>query len=145
MSVLARIVSADESSTFELRDLAAGLVVESIQPPEENMRETVVVQDGVDGSYPTSEADDAGILVVFCRVQGDSWAQVTTRWQAARTAYRAEREFYVETVVHGVTTRYRARRPNVTGGPLTGEAIAECVQTYQLRFPVQPNPTISIA
>lgn len=145
MSKQVRIVSADGLSVFELRNPAGGLVVESVQPPEENARETVIVADNVDGDYATVSDDAAGVLTVFCRVRGSSWPQTTTRWLAARTAYRAERNFYVETVIDGVTTRYRTRRPNVTAGDLTGEAIANNMQTYVLRFPVQPNPTITIA
>lgn len=145
MTVQVHIVKADGVTVFELRDNANGLFVEAVQRPEENVRENVVVQDNVDGDYATTEADAAGTLTVFSRVEGATWAQCTTRWQAVRTAYRAERNFYVETIVNGVTTRYRARRPNVTEGPESGEAIAECTQTYVLRFPVQPNPTISIA
>lgn len=144
MSVMVRIVSADESDVLELRNPAAGLFVESVQPPEENVTETVVEADSVDGDYAVTEKDAAGELVVFCRVEGASWAQCTTRWQAVRTAYRAERNFYVETVIHGVTTRYRARRPNVGGAPLSGESIANCQQNYQLRFRVQPNPIVTI-
>lgn len=143
--VAVRVVKSDESATFQLRNNAAGLFVEGVQPPEENVEENVVTQDGVDGDYAVSERDTAGILTVVVRVEGTSWPQTTTRWQAARTAYRAERNFYVETEIDGVTTRYRARRPNVTGGQLTPEDVANSTQRYVLRFPVQPNPTITIA
>ena len=145
MSRAVRIVSSDESDTFDLRDPVNGYFVEAVTPPEENVRDTRVQSDFVDGSYRVTEVDDDGVLVVFARVEGATWGQVTARWMAARAAYRAESNFYVETEIDGVTTRYRAERPNVAPAQTTGEVIASAFQTYQLRFRVQPNPLVTIA
>lgn len=142
--VAVRIVSLDESDTFELRNPAGGLFVESLTLPEEATREVRITAPRVDGSFLIATADEDGFVGVGMRVEGSSWAQCTSRWQAVRTAYRADDEFYLETEIEGVTTRYFAERPAVSPAGLDGSTVATLRQWYQLRFRVQPNPSVTI-
>lgn len=144
--VSVRIIAADGTTeVFDFNDRVGGFTVETVQIPDEESEKTRVTADLVDGEYTVRERDAAGDLVLLVRVEGSSWAEVTSRWQAARAAYRAEPRFYLEVEIEGVTTLYRTERPdNVQGGSLESVNLVRRRQTYQLRFRVQPNPTVTI-
>lgn len=145
-AVSVRIVAADGVTVvFELNNPAAGLSVESIQPPDFDAVKVRETADGVDGDYTVGETDAADDLIVNVRVDGSTWGQTTTRWLAARTAYRAQARYFVETEIQGVTIRYRTERPeNVRGVETTSESLVLNEQTYAIRWHVQPNPTITV-
>ena len=145
-SVAVRLIASDGSTVLlDFDDDAAGLAVETCQEPDENVREVRVTAPRVDGGFRVAEAYDEGVLVLVVRCTGSTWAQCSTRWQAARTAYRSESFYFLETVIEGVTTRYRTERPNVTPAGMESENLVLKEQTYSLRFTVQPSPTVTIA
>lgn len=144
--VAVRIVAADGTTvSANLNDPTNGLSVVSVQEPEDSVRDIRVTAPRVDGSFRVAEADDDGSLVVVVDVDGTSWGQVETRWQAVRTAYRAESSFFVETEIEGVTKRWRTERPDVSFAGIESASLVSKIQTYSLRFRVQPNPTVTIA
>ena len=54
-------------------------------------------------------------------------------------------EFYVETVLSGVTTRWFCDAPvDVIPEPIDAAARMQSSLEYELRFLVQPNPTVTI-
>lgn len=145
-SVAVRIIGNDASTEYaDLNDTANGLAVETLQQPDDAVRAVVVDSEYVDGDYAVAEADAAGTLVVVLTVEGSTWGQVETRWQAVRTAYRTDANFYIETAVEGVTKRWATRRPDVSPGGTDASNLMGKAQTFVLRFPVQPNPTVTVA
>ena len=144
--VAVRIVAADGVTVrSNLNDVANGLSILSVQEPEDAVRTIRVTAPRVDGSFPVAYADDSGFLVVIIDVEGTTWAQVETRFQAVRTAYRTEFYFFVETEVEGVTKRWRTERPDVVPSITESVSLVSKSQTYSIRFPVQPNPDVTIA
>lgn len=145
-SVDVRVVAADGATVrANLNDPDNGLVVEFYQEPDESRREVTVESDYVDGDYAVAGRDTAGTHVVVLRVEGSTWGEVETRWQAVRTAYRADSGFYLETATEGVTKRWECRRPDVSPGATENVSLMHKAQGYTLRFPVQPNPTVTVA
>ncbi len=145
-AVSLRIVASDGSTLVkELNDPDNGLAVETIQDPEENTRKVYATAPLVDGDALVAEAADAADLVAVVRVEGATWAEVATRWQACRTAYRAEATYYLETEIEGVTTRYRTERPDVASAGTGIENLMGRGQTFSIRWHVQPNPTVTVA
>ena len=141
--VAVRIIASDGvTEVFNFNDEAAGIWVTSVQEPDDEVSRTRKEADHVDGDYEVEEHDAAGDLVVIVYVEGSTWAQCKTRWQAARAAYRAEARYYVEVELEGVKTVYRTGRPDSVqpGDP----DLKNRLQTYSLRWHVQPNPTITI-
>ena len=142
--VAVRIVAADGTTVrANLNDPPNGLSVMSVQEPEETARTLRTSAPRVDGSYRVAEAEEDGFLVVIVDVDGSTWAQCSTRWEAVRAAYRAEWDFYVETEIEGVTKRWRTERPDVAPTGSDSSSLVLKRQTYSLRFRVQPNPTVS--
>lgn len=141
-----RIIGADGVTILaDLNDHDAGLsVMRPFTYPEENLRETRDTAPRVDGSFPQAVAFDDSFLLVRCRVRGSSWVQVETRWETVRAAYLTDPVFYLETELAGVTRRWRAERPNVTPEDIDAFALRNLWLTYQLRFRVQPNPTVTV-
>lgn len=139
-----RIVAADGVTVlFDFNDHTLGMSVVSRQELSDDVSVTRVEADHVDGDYDVEEHDAAGDYVALVRVQGDTWPQVTTRWLAARAAYRTTGYYFLEVEVEGVITRFRTRRPDSVQ---PGEPdLLNRRQTYQIRWHVQPNPTITIA
>lgn len=139
-----RIVAADGTTeVFDFNDRDGGFAVELIQGPDFEMVKVREVADDVDGDYTVSQRDAAGDITVVVRVEGSTWGQTTTRWEAARTAYRSESRYYLEIEIEGVTTRYRTEQPeSVQPGPAN---LVLRRQTYAIRWHVQPNPTVTVA
>lgn len=145
-AVAVRIVAADGTTVrANLNDPPNGLSVLTAQEPEETVRDIRVTAPRVDGSFRVAEADADGSLVIVVDVDGSSWGQVETRWQAVRAACRAERSFFVETEIEGVTKRWRTERPDVSFAGLESASLVAKRQTYSMRFRVQPNPTVTVA
>jgi hypothetical protein len=142
--IAVRIIASDGvTEVFDFNDHTAGMVVVSRQEFGDEANKSRVEADGVDGDYLVDETDAAGDYIVYVRVEGSTWPECTTRWLAARAAYRAEANYYLEVEVQGVTTRYRTGRPDSVQ-PGASDLINNR-QTYMIRWHVQPNPTISIA
>lgn len=141
-----RVIAADGTTErIDFNDHDAGLAVINHQEPEENVRDIRASAARVDGSYRVAEADDDGFLNLFVRVSGSTWGECTARWETARAAYRAESFYFLEIEEEGVTKRWRTERPDVVPSGIDSMALANKRQTYQLRFRVQPNPTVSVA
>lgn len=141
-----RLVSNDGATLLaELYDSVNGLTVETVQEPEENLREGRVTSSRVPGSFQVWAVPDDGFLTAIVRVEGTSWAECTSRWQAVRAAFLAEPRFFIEMKYEGVTTTWRTERPNVSPGPLESVNLLRKRQTYQMRFRVQPNPVVTVA
>lgn len=143
-SVAARIVASDGVTVLaDLNDTVNGLSVITIQEPDESVRDIRTDSPFVDGTFRVASADDDGFLVVVVDVDGTTWGQCATRWQAVRAAYRAEVSFYVETAIEGVTTTWLTERPDVSPAGLEATSLVLKRQTYSMRFRVQPNPTVT--
>lgn len=141
-----RIIAADGITVVhEFNAPESGLVIETMQEPGDSTRKIRATAPRVDGDYTVAEADDAGDLTAVIRVEGSTWAEVATRWQECRTAYRAESYYYLEAEIEGVTTRYATERPDVTSGPVEAANLMQKNQTYAIRWHVQPNPSVSVA
>ena len=142
--VAVRVIASNGTTVLvDFNDHAKGLSVVSTQEPEESVRAITTSAPRVNGAFRVAEADEGGILQVVVLVEGSTWAQCSSRWQAARTAYRSESYYFVETETEGVTTRWRAYRPDVAPGPVLSTSLAQKRQTYVLRFQTQPNPTVT--
>ena len=142
-SVSARIIESDGvTARLDLNNPDAGLSVVSVQEPDDTVRDIRVTAPRVDGSFRVAEADDDGFLVVIVDVDGATWQQVNQRWQAVRTAYRAESSFFIETDIEGVRKLWRTERPDVSPAGTESASLSSKTQTYSIRFRVQPNPTI---
>lgn len=140
-----RILDSSGSLVLDLNDQSLGLSVETIAPPEDVTRRARVTSPRVSGDYTVAEAEDAGDLVAMVRVEGTSWGQCAARWQTVRTAYRAERSYFIETSIEGVTTRWSTEWPDsVQPGQLSSANLHLKEQTYSIRWHVQPNPTVTI-
>lgn len=143
--VSVRVVSkTDDSVTADLGDHDNGLWITSHQEPEVTDREDRSTSPRVPGSSLNSSVEDDGFFLALGFVDGDTWAQCQSRWEALKSGCRAERRFWLELEIEGVTKRWDAERPEVTPGAVDASAIFNGRQTYQLRFRVQPNPTVSI-
>ena len=143
--VSARILSSAGALRLDLESPSQGLELVTVQEPEETYREVEATADRVPGSSLIASVEDVGTLVVTVRAFGPTWAACAGNWETARAAYKAEAVFFVETGIEGVTKRWEARRPVVVPAEIGSGDIAARWQTYQLRFRVQPNPTVSIA
>lgn len=141
-----RLVSYNGTDVlYELRDPDEGLFVETVQEPEDAVRDIRTSSPYVSGSFRVAEVDDDGFLVVLSRIEAASWAAVAAKWLEIRAAYRAEPVFYIETEFEGVTTRWLTERPDVSPAETSGVNLGSFFQTYAMRFRVQPNPTVNIA
>ena len=144
-AVAVRVLSSAGAERIDFDSDELGLGVVTVQEPEDNYREVRATADRIPGSSLIASVPDDGFLVVMVRVKGATWADCTARWEAARVAYRAEDRFFIETVIEGVTKRWIAERPSVTPAAIESASLISKRLTYQLRFRVQPNPTVSIA
>ena len=142
--IAVRLIAPDGVTVlFDFNNLAgrSGWAVVSRQEPGDATSKTRVGADGVDGDYDVEEHDTAGDYVLLARVYGNDWPDLTANFLAARTAYRAHSQYYLEQTVQGVTTRYRTGRPDSVQ---PGEPdLMNNMLTYSIRWHVQPNPTIT--
>jgi hypothetical protein len=96
----------------------------------------------VGGSFPSgARLPDDGVLTVPVLILGDSWPQVTTRLLDMLEAIDLD-EFYIETELSGVRTRWYCDAP-VEFDEVTSDR-KNNRQTYELRFLVQPNPSVTL-
>lgn len=92
----------------------------------------------------------AGDLVAQVLVEGSTWAETNTRWNAVAAPLYSpspgwlnlEWHYFVELEEAGVTTRWRTDVPSVTPGE--SDSIANFM-VHEVRFHVQPNPSVDIA
>lgn len=145
-SVAVRILDLDsEAEVLDFNDEAIGLDVEQLVEPEESWATRRTNPDNVDGSFAYTRKASSGTLVLSVHAHGDTWAECQAAWEAARAGYGAADYFYLQTEIEGVSKTWLAERPDVTPEAITSGALAAKWLTYVLRFPVQPNPTVSIA
>ena len=145
--IAVRIIGSDGTTVrADLNDHAAGLeVAQPIALPDENVRDAVRVSAArVDGDFRVAWAMDAATLPIRVTVTGSSWAQVESRWQVVRTAYKAEDDFYLELEMQGVTYRWRTERPNVQPEEIGTAELGGNFTTYLTAWRVQPNPSVTI-
>lgn len=145
--VAARILDLDtETEVLDFNDHTLNLHVQDWLPPEETWRKRRTDPDNVDGAFPYTRKLTANALILSVHVHDDTtWDAAEANWEVARAAYGAAEFFWLETQVQGVTRRYLAESPDVTPEGITAQTIASRWLTYVLRFPVQPNPTVTIA
>jgi hypothetical protein len=138
-SVAVSILDMAGAELVDLNDHALGLDVEQVVEPEESWRTIRVQAPRVDGpGAVVAVAEDGGVLLVRVHVHGETWAEVASRWQTVRAAYRASHLMQVRTVIEGVTKTWVAERPNVTPEPVTSAVLATKWQTYALQFVTYP-------
>lgn len=132
---------------FDLHDPDNGYdILDEIVLPAPNQRQSRLTSARAHGSYGTgARLNDDGLLVISVGVFGSSWGQCTTRVLAMIDALRSLDRFYVETELSGVITRWYSDAPvDVNPEPVDIFARANNMQRYELRFLVQPNPTVTI-
>lgn len=122
-------------------------ITDEIVLPNPNQRQGRLKSARAHGSYGVgARLDDDGLLVIRVGVFGSSWGQCTTRVLAMVAGLRSADRFYVETELDGVTTRWFCDAPvDVNPEPIEIVDRAANMQRYELRFLVQPNPTVVIA
>ena len=142
-SVAVNIVSLAGDTLIDLNDQASGytVMVDPI-PLDEPRIEGKTSSPFVNGGSAAWGRDDESTLAVVVQVRGSSWPEVTARRRTMKAAYKASMHFYLDVVIQGVTTRYRARIPSV-GGQITTENLMHNFIDLVLTFPVQPNPTVT--
>lgn len=147
MSRTVRILDLDDGLVVTLRDRPNGLIVESFEDPSEEDAAPRYKSPRARGGFRQGPSrDDEGEAVVVLRVEGSSWGQVATRWEAVRTAVRLHDDFKLQVEVDGVVTTWHAERRSIRRlTPVTGEYIEAAHRVFELRFICQPNPTITIA
>lgn len=146
-SLEARILSSDGTTVLhELEDEANGFIVlDEIGEPEWDEETGRVRSPYMHGSAPSRLATIIdGTLPVRVAVSGSTWPVMMGRFEALRTAWKAEPSFYFEHVAQGVTTRYRAERETFAAAPITPAAMAANEREVVLVFRVQPNPVVTV-
>ena len=140
----------DIDGTTELIDLhdpdAGYLIGDEIVLPPPNKRRGRIKSARSGGSYRSgARVPDDGTLIVPISVTGATWPAKETHYQALYAVLDALDEFFVEVVLSGVTTRwYSDDAVDVFPSPITGESRVLNSQDYELRFLVQPSPTVTI-
>jgi hypothetical protein len=143
-AIQVRLKTLAGSTLYDLHDEANGLeVLAPIGMSSEQWRRAVETGRYVDGSDETSAVLDSSELVVRLLVSGATWPQAEARFMAARAAWIDEPNFLVDVIVEGVTTSWRANRPDWGSSDLDVEDVMNRQRIYTLTFPVQPSPTMS--
>lgn len=148
LEIAARIVASDGTTVVrELQDPAAG--VELLAPLgrprfQPSRARTKWMRSKGDVPYgPVTP--DVGVLPVTLLITGASWAAVETLWGAIEADLWAETDYYIETVVEGVTRRYWTDVPSYEDdGIVQPDNVARFEMETRLRFTVQPDPATSI-
>ena len=138
-----RIVASDGTTVVgDLNDEDLGLsVLFPLSRPDDEAQWERYSSPRAHGDFTSgAPRDAAGDLVASVQVEGSSWEQINTRWATARGWMRAEWFFFLELEEDGVVTRWSCDRPSVTPG-IHDPAMR--VMVHQVRFHVQPNPTIT--
>jgi hypothetical protein len=142
--VSAKLMSLDGSTEiFDMSDLDAGYGVIDVTPAEESMERGTSESPFVNGEFENWAKDTAGRYLVALRIKGATWAEVEGRRLALRTAYRSATHYLLVVTLEGVTTTYRARRPDSSSGAIVSEKLLVKSREFVLSFPVQPNPTVT--
>jgi hypothetical protein len=122
------------------------LIGDEIVLPAPNRRQARLKSARAHGSFGVgARLFDDGILVVPITIQGATWAQVQTRYVALYEALISADEFFVEVTLSGATTRWYCDAPvDVFPAPINAAARVINGLDYELRFTVQPRPTVTI-
>lgn len=119
-------------------------VAGKLLPPVTNQRQGRLKVARVRGSFPVGpRVEDDGSFVIPVLVFGSSWPVTEQRFLDLYDAIRSADEFYIETVLSGVTRRWFCDAP-VDIEPVESDR-GNNRQRYDLVFLVQPNPTVVIA
>ena len=143
------LVILDDDGTTEILDFnddTVGLSIETLQMPEDSVREIRASAPRVDGSALLAWAQDDGVLQAVIQCEGSTWGQVTTRWEAARAVYRARTRYLIRADVDGSSVTFRAERPfAVIPSEVASPSLATAMkwQTYVIRWRVQPDPIVT--
>lgn len=118
-------------------------VAGKIGRPLPNQRQGRLKSARVHGSFPVgARLDDDGVLSLPVLVFGSSWPETEQRFVDLLDSIHAHDEFYIETELSGVTTRWLCDAP-VDFDDIVHDR-KNNRQTYRLTFLVQPNPTVVI-
>lgn len=131
----------------ELHDPANGLLIaDEVVTPQPNKRQARVKSARAHGSYGIGvRLREDGTLVVPITIEGATWGQQQARQKALYDELDALDVFYVETTLSGVTTRWYSDAPvDILPEPIDATARMHNELAYELRFLVQPNPTVTI-
>lgn len=132
----------------DLHDAAGGILIGAeITRPLPNKLQGRIKGARAGGSYRVgARRSDDGTYVLPITISGSTWAEQQTRERALYEALDALDVFYVEEVLSGVTYRWWSDAPvDVFPDPITAAARINNELDYELRFLVQPNPTVTIA
>ena len=135
------------TTILDLHDPESGLdIAAEVVEPNPTVRQGRLKVARAIGSFPVgARLPDDGTLIVLVNVFGATYAAQATNYQAMFAALTANDEFIVETVLSGVTTRWFCDAPvDILGQPITSETRVLNSREYELRFLVQPNPTVTI-
>jgi hypothetical protein len=140
------IASNGTDEVYDFNDRASGVTTETIQEPSPATKKIRTDSPLVDGDVTVAWAMAAGDLVAVVRFEGATWGACQAEYQSAEAALFAEGTYYLETVIEGVTKRWRAEVPDeIAPGPLESVNLYRKRQTYSIRWHVQPNPSVTVA
>jgi len=127
----------------DLHDHANGLSLGvPVDDGEDTLRRIVIDSPFVDGDFEVIATPAAGRVDVVLMVEGSTWPQMMTRYRTARGWWRQSGSFHLDVTLEGETTRYLARRPDVTSEAVEPVNLAGKFRSFVLSFPVQPNPVV---
>lgn len=145
-----RILDVDSPATLvvALEDPANGLtVLGPMEVPEDGQRQGRRKSSRVRGSYAVGgpAIDDDGELGFTLKVQRETWPLTCQKWIDTRAALRSRSRYLVEVELSGVRTRWLcdapARFPEL---PITNSSRVLNRRVFDMRFLVQPNPSVTI-
>lgn len=131
----------------DLHDPTNGVLIgAAISRPAPNLLQSRIKGARAGGSYRVgAKRPDDGVLIVPITIKGATWPEQQTREVALYTALEALDVFYLEQVLSGVTTRWYSDAPvDVLPDSIDADARRNNELDYELRFLVQPHPTVTI-
>jgi hypothetical protein len=127
----------------DLNDQTLGLSVGvPMDEDDDQWREITTDSPFVAGDFLVQGTPGVGRLEVVLLVTGTTWTGLRDTYRTAREWWRQAGSFHLDVTIEGDTTRYLARRPNVTAERMETGNIVALDRSYVLSFPVQPNPVV---
>ena len=109
---------------------------------EDVLRRVTTDSPFVAGDFEVLAVPAAGTVQVVLTVTGSTWPEMMSNYRTARDWWRQSGSFLLDVTLEGETTRYLARRPDVSSDAVAPIHLSNHRRTFVLSFPVQPNPVV---